>query len=76
MNRISDAVEYFKEEVVSAASKTYEELRQLNLGEFFTDNNGNHPYQGLRNEAIPDDIGSQNYLMLLILLVNNLNLIY
>lgn len=51
----SDSIETFGEEKVTVFSKTYDELRQLNLGEFFETGNKT-PYAGLRGNDIPDDL--------------------
>lgn len=51
----SNAAEYFGEENVTVFSRNYEDLHQLNMGEYFT-KNGKYPYQGLRGDDIPDDI--------------------
>lgn len=51
----SDAAELFGKENVAVSSLTYEEARQLNMGEKFK-LNGEKPYQGLRGEDIPEDL--------------------
>lgn len=51
----SDAVEFFGKEKVRVKDLTYEEARQLNMGEKFKFN-GTKPYQGLRGDDIPEDL--------------------
>ncbi len=51
----SDAAEFFGKENVAVSSLTYEEARQLNMGENFK-LNGEKPYQGLRGDDIPDNL--------------------
>jgi len=51
----SDSLEVFGEENVEVFSKTYDELRQLNMGATFT-YNGKTPYAGLRGDDIPNDL--------------------
>lgn len=51
----SDSVEFFGKKNVTIFSKTYDELRNLNMGEYFK-TGGKTPYAGLRGEDIPDDL--------------------
>ncbi len=51
----SDSAEYFGKENTTVFSKTYEELRNLNMGESFKSGDS-YPYKGLRGDNIPDDI--------------------
>lgn len=51
----SNSEEYFGHKYVPVFSKTYDELRNLNMGEFFKVD-GEYPYAGLRGDEIPDDI--------------------
>lgn len=55
LDEVSDSAEYFGRKNTTVFSKTYEELRNLNLGETFKDGDS-YPYRGLRGEDIPDDI--------------------
>ncbi|HHU84601.1 MAG TPA: hypothetical protein GXZ23_05480 [Clostridiales bacterium] len=55
-DRTSDACELFNATDIHAEDYTYEELRQLNLGEFFVALDGSTPYKGLRGEDVPDDL--------------------
>ena len=56
LDRTSDAAEVFGYENVYPSGHTYEELRQLNMGESFVNEAGETPYRGLRGEEIPDDL--------------------
>ncbi len=51
----SDAVEKYGRKFVYASQLTYEEARELNLGENFK-LNGEYPYRGLRGDDIPDNL--------------------
>ena len=51
----SDSAEYFGRKNTTVFSKTYDELRNLNLGETFQVD-GEYPYRGLRGDEIPDGI--------------------
>ena len=51
----SNAVEFFGKEKVKVNSLTYEEARQLNMGERFKQN-CQKPYQGLRGDDIPENL--------------------
>lgn len=56
LDRTSDSFEVFGEEEVRPENKTYEELRQLNMGAKFEDENGNMPYADLSGDEVPDDL--------------------
>ena len=56
LDEVSNAVEYFGKEENYPGDYTYEELRNLNFGEFFKNEDGETPYQGLRGEDIPDNL--------------------
>ena len=56
LDRTSDAAEVFGYENVYPSGHTYEELRQLNMGESFVNEAGETPYRGLRGVEIPDDL--------------------
>lgn len=56
LDRTTNACEYFGEENVYVENKTYDEIRQLNLGENYQDKDGNFPYRGLRGDDIPDNL--------------------
>ncbi len=55
LDELSDSAEYFGRKNIPVFSKTYDELRCLNMGENFKTND-EYPYRGLRGEDIPDDI--------------------
>lgn len=56
LDRTSDSVEVFGREDVMPSEMTYEELRQLNMGENFTTDSGETPYKGLRGDDVPEDL--------------------
>lgn len=56
LDRTSDAAEYFGEENVDVGSKTFAQLRNLNMGAKFKNNDGERPYEGLTGDEIPDDL--------------------
>ncbi len=51
----SNSAEYFGRKNTTVFSKTYDELRNLNLGEYYKVGE-EYPYQGLRGDDIPDEI--------------------
>ena len=55
LDEMSNSAEHFGKKNTPVFSKTYEELRELNMGEYFKSGDS-YPYQGLRGEDIPDDI--------------------
>lgn len=55
-DRTSNSVELFGTEGVLPSDKTYAELRELNMGEYFVADDGATPYKGLRGDDIPDDL--------------------
>lgn len=55
LDEMSDSEEYFGRKNTAVFSKTYEELRNLNMGEHFKSGDS-YPYRGLRGDDIPDDI--------------------
>lgn len=56
LDRTSDSEAVFGEKDVRPEDKTYEELRQLNMGAGFEDENGEKPYAGLSGDEVPDDL--------------------
>lgn len=56
LDRTSDSAEVFGREGVKPAEMTYEELRQLNMGENFVTDTGETPYKGLRGDQVPEDL--------------------
>lgn len=71
LDRTTDAVEYFGEEDIRPEEYTYEELRNLNFGENFEDENGEKPYSGLRGDEIPDSLRVSSLKDVLIYLQSN-----
>lgn len=71
LDRTSDCQEVFGEEDVRPENKTYEELRRLNMGANFVDQDGNTPYKGLKGDAVPDDVRIQRVEDVLDYLRNN-----
>ncbi len=55
LDEMSNSAEYFGMKNTPVFLKTYEELRNLNMGENFKSGDS-YPYRGLRGEDIPDDI--------------------
>ena len=55
-DEVSNAVEYFGKEGNYPADYTYEELSELNMGEFFKNSEGIAPYMGLRGDDIPENL--------------------
>ena len=56
LDEVSNAIEYFGKTENYPKDYTYEELYNLNMGEFFKDADGEMPYNGLRGEEIPDNL--------------------
>lgn len=56
LDDVSNAVEYFGKTEIYPENYTYEELRNLNLGETFKNQDGEAPYKGLRGDDIPDSL--------------------
>lgn len=56
LDRTSDCQEVFGEEEVRPETKTYEELRQLNMGANFVAQDGSTPYKGLKGDDVLDDV--------------------
>ncbi len=55
LDEMSNSAEYFDIEGTTVFSKTYAELRELNMGENFKSGDS-YPYRGLRGDDVPDDI--------------------
>ena len=51
----TDSIDVFGQKRVAVFSKTYAELRRLNMGEGY-EKNGSRPYAGLRGDDVPDDL--------------------
>ena len=56
LDRTSDSREIFGEKDVRPEDKTYDELRTLNMGAKFENENGESPYAELKGDEIPDDL--------------------
>lgn len=56
LDEVTDAIEYFGKTENYPENYTYEEIHNLNFGEFFKDKDGKTPYKGLRGEDIPDNL--------------------
>ncbi len=56
LDRTTNACEHFGETEVYVETKTFDEIRQLNLGENYADKDGSYPYKGLRGDDIPDNL--------------------
>ncbi|MGI6745402.1 MAG: Glycerophosphoryl diester phosphodiesterase [Firmicutes bacterium ADurb.Bin300] len=56
LDRTTDSEETFGVSKAKPSDYTYDEIRKLNFGENFTDNNGNKPYSGLRGKDIPENL--------------------
>lgn len=56
LDRTTNSVEHFGKEGVKPSEKTYEELRELNFGENFENEEREYPYRGLRGDDIPDEL--------------------
>lgn len=55
-DEVSNAVEYFGKTENYPEDYTYDELYNLNMGEFFKNTDGEMPYNGLRGKDIPDNL--------------------
>lgn len=56
LERTTDCEEILGDAEAAPENYTYEELRQLNIGAKFENENGEMPYAGLKGEAVPDDL--------------------
>lgn len=56
LDEVSDACEYFGKIENYPENYTYDEIYNLNLGEFFENENGETPYKGLRGDDIPEKL--------------------
>ena len=56
LDRTSNSAEIFGKEEARPEEYTYEELRTLNMGAKFEDENGNMPYADVDKDNVPDDI--------------------
>ena len=56
LDRTTDSLEVFGVEEAKPEDYTYDELRTLNIGAKFEDENGNMPYADLKGDAVPDTL--------------------
>ena len=56
LDRTSDAVEVFGEEKVKVGDKTFAELKRLNMGARFKNDDGERPFAGLSGDEVPADL--------------------
>ncbi len=56
LDRTSDAAEVFGETDVDVGTKTFDQLRQLNMGAKFEAADGSMPYADLRGDDVPEDL--------------------
>lgn len=56
LDRTSDAVEHFGEEKVKVEDKTFAQLKELNMGARFENDEGEMPFADLKGEQVPDDL--------------------
>ena len=56
LDRTTDSLEVFGVEEAKPEDYTYDELRKLNIGAKFEDENGNMPYADLHGDDIPDTL--------------------
>lgn len=56
LDEVSNATEHFGKADNYPENYTYEEIYELNFGEFFKNADGETPYQGLRGKDIPDGL--------------------
>ena len=56
LDEVTNAIEYFGKTENYATDYTYEEIYNLNFGEYFKGKDGEMPYNGLRGDDIPDNL--------------------
>ena len=56
LDRTTNSVEVFGEEDVKPSQRSYEQLRELNFGVNFMNEEGEYPYAELKGEDIPDEL--------------------
>ncbi|MBR5497105.1 MAG: hypothetical protein IKV76_03900 [Clostridia bacterium] len=71
LDELTDAVEYFGKTENYASDYTYDEIYNLNFGEFFKNKDGETPYKGLRGDDIPDNLRVATVTEALTYLENN-----
>lgn len=71
LDEVTNAIEYFGKTENYPEDYTYEEISELNFGEYFKDKNGDTPYKGLRGDDIPDNLRAATAKDALTYLENN-----
>lgn len=71
LDELTDAVEYFGKTENYASDYTYDEIYNLNFGEFFKNKDSETPYKGLRGDEIPDNLRVATVTEVLTYLENN-----
>ena len=71
LDEVTNATEYFGKTDNYPEDYTYEEISNLNFGEYFKDKNGETPYKGLRGKDIPDNLRAATVTDALTYLENN-----
>ena len=56
LDRTTDSLEVFKKEDAKPEDYTYDELRQLNIGAKFENENGEMPYASIKGNEVPDTL--------------------
>ncbi len=56
LDEVTNAAEYFGKADNYPEDYTYEEISNLNFGEYYKNKDGETPYKGLRGEDIPDNL--------------------
>ena len=71
LDEVTNAIEHFGKTENYPEDYTYEEISELNFGEFFKGKDGNTPYKGLRGDDIPDNLRAATAKDALTYLENN-----
>lgn len=71
LDEVTNAIEHFGKTENYPEDYTYEEISELNFGEYFKDKNGDTPYKGLRGDDIPDNLRAATAKDALTYLENN-----
>ncbi len=56
LDRTTNSNDVFGQEEVIPSTKTYEELKALNFGANFKDEDGNYPYRDLKDNEVPENL--------------------
>lgn len=76
LDEVSDALEHFGKTENYPEDYTFEEISELNFGEFFKNKEGELPYKGLRGKNIPDNLRAVSVMQALDYLEKNGNYRY